>query len=138
MLCDKCSLMFQGFQHLDQSHHTNLKSFTNAAEDGCYICAPLLKFVIKESGSLENCMYAPYTYRNFFGKMVEIVLRMLIKGEPRMISANYIICATSEVDMGIRDRELGKLGIPFSKAAQTSETWLVNCLKEHEDCQKKI
>lgn len=36
-------------------HHTSLESFTKAAADGCYICAPLLKHAKVRINDFEDC-----------------------------------------------------------------------------------
>jgi hypothetical protein len=59
---------------------TDLTSFTNAAESGCYICEPLLHHALSTCGTPENCMVKPYSYRIYESNFI-IGMMMLLDGE---------------------------------------------------------
>lgn len=115
-------------------HHTDLTSFTNAAESGCYICKPLLQYALRESRTLENCVAKPYKYR-IYGSYIIIDMTMLTDGKETEHYRGFETMPSSELttDFSIRNRTLG---VPLLNATQTAQRWMSECLNGHEKCQK--
>ncbi|KAH6874086.1 hypothetical protein B0T10DRAFT_541246 [Thelonectria olida] len=72
MLCDKCTPMFQS--HEWGSHHPDLTSLIKAAEGGCDICEPLMRWALKTAGDLQHCIVEPTRYRVYRGS-VDLTIR---------------------------------------------------------------
>ncbi|CAM1505840.1 Fc.00g114770.m01.CDS01 [Cosmosporella sp. VM-42] len=140
MLCDKCTPMFQSPEW--GSHHPDAASLTEAAESGCYICKPLLHWVLTESGEPQIAFAEPSTYRVYQIPGPQSYAQVLVDfsilnndGAEWKTCRCFSAIPKSELaaDLSIRDREET---LPLPQATQTAQKWMNDCLAGHEKCQK--
>lgn len=133
--------MFQSRDGKQNVHHPDLLSFTNAAANGCYLCDSLLSYVMKKSGSLENCMTMPYTYYVLETEREDIVIAAITvylvgNGEEIATELPFRTIPKSHCPspmINIRNRNQAAL---FRDASRAAQTWMNVCLTEHEQCKK--
>lgn len=126
---------------LEGKHHTSLTSFTKAATDWCYICAPLLKDARREAAWLDQgfqfqCDYKinqPLISRNEASSHLAIK----IHGGVGSYSQSFYAEPPSRLPIqnGVYSR---RTIIPMAKSLQAAQKWISNCLDKHEECQKHI
>jgi hypothetical protein len=138
MLCEVCTHMFQDSEvGVLRTHHANLRSFTDAAADGCNLCVPLLQYALKETASLQVCLAAPYLYwfrvdKGWTGLHFTMLMR---KGGREMRRVrDFVIVPKSRLPINTRVQEKGS-SMSFSEATQAASIWMSYCLNNHALCQ---
>ncbi|PYH92704.1 hypothetical protein BO71DRAFT_451242 [Aspergillus ellipticus CBS 707.79] len=131
MICDVCLPIFQSPDWGD--HHADIASLLESAADGCYICQPLLQYALKKSGSLENSMAKPYTYRLYQTQPRGIIIvdMSIFQNDGKDATDEYWLLQmvpSSDItaDLGIRH---GQSAIPVSEASRVAQGC---CQKNHE------
>jgi hypothetical protein len=138
MLCEACSRMFtsdvkRGF------HHTSLESLTNAAADGCYICAPLLKRARTESSVLEDRLDGACTYGWGDHDRPPDLALFHIRTDAKDAHNSYcrwfyvVPRAMLPVATGVYRRNPT---LPITQAIEAAQEWMSSCLGKHERCEK--
>jgi hypothetical protein len=132
MLCDKCLPMLQSSS--EGEHHPDLASFTSSAAQGCYICKPLLRSLLKKCETTDNFWVKPFKYFVLESDQKKIIFKVTVfqHGQEREIRIILLVVRTTitlAVDLRQRKRE-----IPFLTAAQISHRWMTDCLREHSEC----
>ncbi|RYN22474.1 hypothetical protein AA0114_g12894 [Alternaria tenuissima] len=140
MLCEVCSRIFSsGIEEGD--HHTTLESFTKAAADGCYICAPLLKRARVQISDLEDCFAGACWYGWRSNNTTPDVNKFHITIDAEEDEVQDGLChwfyvvpgALLPVATGVYRR---KLTIPITQSIKAALEWMNSCLDKHEQCQK--
>ncbi|OAG14702.1 HET-domain-containing protein [Alternaria alternata] len=149
MLCEVCSRMFSSGAK-GGNHHTSLASFTKAAAEGCYICAPWLKYAMKETGPLEDCLDPRGSYRRSghyhtsSGTLLlkssgcgSLEMKMFIKkgGKDLCWSRKFIIAPQAVLPVRTNVYDRGSV-LPMNECLPAAQEWMRSCLDKHEQCTK--
>jgi hypothetical protein len=130
--------MFERVEEVEEGpHHPNLASFSAAAESGCYICRPLLRYITRKSNSLENSIVEPFTYRIGYRNTVKDVyvdLTILEKEKKTTECAFFQATSGFGPHRGLDVYSRGS-NIPLSETVPRVQEWMSTCLENHT-CQK--
>ncbi|GME29242.1 hypothetical protein B0T10DRAFT_541246 [Neofusicoccum parvum] len=117
-------------------HHASAASLSAAADSGCPICGPLLRYALREAGTLSGYVAQPYEYGVHVGRAstaVCVYLRLVKDGAETERYRTFQAVPSSAIvaNLGIRRRE----ALPVSEAAAAARSWMGRCLAGHERCQ---
>jgi hypothetical protein len=145
MLCEVCSRMFSSGVK-DGNRHANLESFTKAAAEGCYICAPFLRDAMKEASALGEDCFNPeegYSYISTSSvipastdfKLLAIDMEMEKSEEILYWYRCFIAVPQAVLPVGMSVSGRGSV-IPMNECLPVAQEWMSSCLDKHEQCQK--
>lgn len=129
--------MLQSAESASGTHHPNLTSFADAAASGCYICAPLSKYVLRQWPTTEDPL-VPYKYRvydNGGHTQIFIDLAATTNSITSYDFRAFLVFPKSMLpaSFNILNRQTS---IPTSEAAEAARKWMNLCLHEHKQCQQ--
>jgi hypothetical protein len=139
MLCEICSRIFSSSVK-EGDHHASLASLTEAAAEGCYICAPLLKYATKEAGFLENCrdrFSSVWGNDARFDDSGSFTIYSRMRGMGEEVRRNRQFLVVPQAVLPVRTSVYGRdSAIPTNECLAVVQKWISSCLDEHEQCQK--
>jgi hypothetical protein len=131
--------MFQNMEGgILRTHHADLRSFQDAAAEGCNFCVSLLQYALKETGSLEDCHAAPYPYwfqANEGWTALAFTMLMRNQGEAIRRVRDFVIIPQLQLPVKTRARNK-EPAIPLWDATEVSQKWMSQCLDQHTQCQQ--
>jgi len=139
MLCKICqTLLFRGLVKGEYdkrlTYHTTLESFTTAANNGCYICQPLLRVSSGEVSDIKNRLGWPQTFY-FCHDMVEgLKLRIQWSQIPHSHPYPRIIRfepTPANVELTPDTMARSQSGLPTDAITLAATRWITTCLEKH-------